>query len=295
LAPSKGSAKEGNNMQCNDARLLLHAYLDDELDAGDSVRLIRHVAKCPACSRALERQSQLRELLRRAKPRHAIPEALRMRVLAALPMPMPASAPSAPPPPPLRPRSSMRRWNMLPLALAASLMLLLGGGGIGIAWQRQASDSTALTEEVLSNHLRSLQSQHLTDVLTSDQHTVKPWFDGKLEFSPQVRDLDAAGFVLVGGRLDVLHGRRVAAIVYRRRQHAINLFELPVTAASSAADSAPVVAAAGDGYLAAHWVQDGMVYWAVSSMDRPGTEAFAQAFRTSPALSVPTPSGPTTR
>ncbi|HTD28545.1 MAG TPA: hypothetical protein VK660_04070, partial [Xanthomonadaceae bacterium] len=108
-------------------------------------------------------------------------------------------------------------------------------------------------------------------------------------------DLDAAGFVLVGGRLDVLHGRRVAAIVYRRRQHAINLFELPVTAASSAADSAPVVAAAGDGYLAAHWVQDGMVYWAVSSMDRPGTEAFAQAFRTSPALSVPTPSGPTTR
>jgi len=266
-------------MQCSDARLLLHAYLDNELDAGDSVRLMRHVADCPACSREFERQTQLKDLLQRAKPQHAMPEALRARVLAALPQP----ASTADAPPLLQPRPPLRSWNMLPVALAASLMLLLGGGGIGIAWQRQVSDSAALANDVLSNHLRSLQSQHLTDVLTSDRHTVKPWFDGKLEFSPQVRDLDAAGFVLVGGRLDVVGGRRVAAIVYRRRLHAINLFQWP----DSAANSTPVSVVAGGGYTSTHWVQDGMAYWAVSSLDRPGMEAFAETFRTSPALSVP--------
>jgi anti-sigma factor RsiW len=279
---------EGRIMQCSDSRLLIHAYLDNELDAGDSVRLNRHIADCPACARELERQSLLQDALRRAKPAlassDALPDALRARILAALPL----SAVASPPPPAptpllLRPRLPMRRWNGLPVALAASLILLLGGGGIGIVWQKHASDSTALATDVLSNHLRSLQSQHLTDVLTSDQHTVKPWFDGKLEFSPQVRDLGAAGFVLVGGRLDVVHGHRVAAIVYRRRLHEINLFQWP----DSTANSTPVSADAGDGYTTLHWEQDGMAYWAVSSLNRTEMEAFAAAFRTSPALSVP--------
>jgi anti-sigma factor RsiW len=270
-------------MQCSDARLLVHAYLDNELDAGDSVRLARHLADCPACAAELKRMQQLRNAIQRAKPSYAMPDALRMRVLAAFPSSASESAPAPEIVQRITPRSPMHSWRVFPVALAASVLLLFGGGEMGIAWQRNASATTALTEEVMSNHLRSLQSQHLTDVLTSDRHTVKPWFDGKLEFSPQVRDLDAAGFVLVGGRLDVLRGRRVAAIVYRRRLHEINLFEWP----DSAANATPVHADAGDGYTMTHWVQDGMAYWAVSSLNRAEMDDFATAFRASPALPVP--------
>jgi anti-sigma factor RsiW len=284
--------QEGRIMQCNDSRLLIHAYLDNELDAGDSVRLNRHIADCPACARELERQSLLQDALRRAKPAlassDALPEALRARILATLPLPAAASpSPAARAPLQLRPRLPMRGWNALPAALAASALLVLGGG-FGVAWQRHASTTAATTgaamiAEVVSDHVRSLQPQHLTDVLTSDQHTVKPWFDGKLDFSPQVRDLDAAGFALVGGRLDVLHGRRVAAIVYRRRLHPINLFQF----VAPGPDTTPASTDAGDGYTTTSWTQDGIAYWAVSTLDRGEMEAFAGAFRTSPALSAP--------
>ncbi len=276
-------------MQCDDSRLLTHAYLDNELDAGDSVRMNRHLADCPACARELERQSLLQDALRRAKPAlasgDALPDALRARMLASLRVAMPgqptATSPSVRP---LAYPMRLRGWHALPTALAASLLLLVGGG-VGIAWQRHASELSALTAEVVSDHLRALQPQHLTDVLTSDRHTVKPWFDGKLDFSPQVRDLDAAGFVLVGGRLDVLHGRRVAAIVYRLRQHPINLFQWP----DAGADSTPISADAGDGYTVTRWTQDGMAYWAVSTLDRTEMDAFASAFRAAPPLSPPAP------
>jgi len=265
-------------MQCSDTKLLIHAYLDDELDAGDSARLLQHLAHCPACSGEFERHAGLKDLLRRKKLRHAIPEAVRSRVIAALPL-TPVAQPTSPPVPF---RLPMHRWRALPTALAASVLLLFGGG-LGITWQRQVSEQSALTSDLVSSHVRSLQPEHLTDVLTSDRHTVKPWFDGKLDFSPQVRDLDAAGFVLVGGRLDVLHGRRVAAIVYRRRLHAINLFQWP----ESTADSTPTSVDVGDGFTGTHWTQAGMAYWAVSNLNGAEMTEFSAAFRNSPALSVP--------
>jgi len=261
-------------MLCNDANLLVHAYLDNELGAGDSVQLSRHLADCPNCTALLERQEQLRNLLRRVAPQYRLPDAMRARAIAALPASTAASATSR--------QRSLRHWRALPTALAASVLLLVGAG-LGVVWQRQETDLQTLTTDVLSNHLRSLQAQHLTDVATSDQHTVKPWFDGKLDFSPQVRDLAANGFVLVGGRLDVLHGQRVAAIVYRRRLHAINLFQWP----GAEADSAPASVDAGDGFTATHWTQDGMDYWAVSNLGRGEMAAFAVAFRQAPPLSVP--------
>jgi anti-sigma factor RsiW len=266
--------KENLIMLCSDANLLVHAYLDNELDAGDSVQLSRHLAGCPTCTASLERHGRLKDMLRRAAPHYRLPDAMRARVLAALPISTAAPVTLI--------RRPMRGWRALPAALAASVLLLVGGG-LGVVWQRQATELQMLTVDVVSNHLRSLQAQHLTDVATSDQHTVKPWFDGKLDFSPQVRDLAADGFVLVGGRLDVLHGRRVAAIVYRRRLHAINLFQWP----GSETDSAPTSVDAGDGFIATHWSQDGMNYWAVSNLGGGEMTAFATAFRAAPPLSVP--------
>lgn len=263
-------------LPCSDNLLLVHAYLDNELDAGDSVRLSRHLADCASCSAALERQAQLKDLLRRVAPQYALPEAVRTRVLAALPQPAPVVS---------VPRAAQRPipgWRALPTALAASV-LLLAGGGVGMLAQRQASETSALTADLLSDHLRSLQAQHLTDVATSNQHTVKPWFDGKLDFSPQVRDLETDGFVLVGGRLDVMRGQRVAAIVYQRRLHAINLFQWP----GAGSDTTPGDADVGDGFTAVHWRQDGMNYWAISNLARGELEAFAAAFRKAPPLSVP--------
>jgi len=261
-------------MLCSDANLLVHAYLDNELDAGDSVQLSRHLAGCPTCTATLERHGRLKDTLRRAAPQYRLADETRARVLAALPLSIAAPATQT--------RRPVRVWRALPTALAASVLLLVGGG-LGVVWQRQASELHAMTADVLSDHLRSLQAQHLTDVATSDQHTVKPWFDGKLDFSPQVRDLSADGFVLVGGRLDVLQERRVAAIVYRRRLHAINLFQWP----GEGDDSAPRRVDAGNGFAAVHWTQDGMNYWAMSNLSRGEMDAFVAAFRAAPPLSVP--------
>jgi len=265
-------------MLCNDAILLVHAYLDNELDAGGSVQLVRHLAGCPACASSLECHAKVKELLRRATPQYRLPDAARARVLAALPF-------SIPPPAPLQAfprRLPMHRWRALPAALTATVLLLVGGG-LGVTLQRHTTAAQVLMTDVLSNHLRSLQPKHLTDVATSSQHTVKPWFDGKLDFSPRVRDLDVDGFVLVGGRLDMLNGQRVAAIVYRRQLHAINLFQWP----GSASDSAPTSVDAGDGYTITHWTQGGMNYWAVSNLERRQMDAFAAAFRKAAPLSAP--------
>jgi len=265
-------------MLCDDAMLLVHVYLDNELGAGECVQLARHLAGCPACTSSLERNAQLKDMLGRTAPQYRLPSTTRARVLAALPFPSPVQTM----PQPLSRRPPMHWRRALPAALAATLTLLVGGG-LGIALQRYAMGAQRLTAEVVSNHVRSLQARHLTDVATASQHTVKPWFDGKLDFSPQVRDLDADGFVLVGGRLDILHGQRVAAIVYRRRLHPINLFQWP----GSTADAAPSTVGAGEGYAAAYWVKDGMNYWAVSNLDRKEMAMFAEAFRKAPPLSVP--------
>ena len=263
-------------MLCSDTVLLVHAYLDNELGAGDSVQLARHLAGCPACTSSLECHAQVRQMLRRVAPQYRLPDAARARALAALPFSTPALAvPQA-----LPRRLPMPRWRALPTALVASVLLLVGAW-LGVTLQRHTTAAQVLKADVLSNHLRSLQPQHLTDVATTSQHTVKPWFDGKLDFSPQVRALDADGFVLVGGRLDMLDGQRVAAIVYRRRLHAINLFQWP----GPVTDSAPISAEAGGGYTTTHWTQDGMNYWAVSNLDRREIGAFAAAFRKASPLS----------
>jgi anti-sigma factor RsiW len=168
-----------------------------------------------------------------------------------------------------------RRLLWRRVAIAASLALVAGLMWVGIRAWSSLSGGDLLVQEVIGSHLRSLMAAQAVDILSSDQHTVKPWFNGKLDFSPPVHDLAREGFPLVGGRLDYLDQRPVAALVYRRQQHTINLFVWP------AGGSAPhaVTLMSRQGFNMADWSVSGMRYWAVSDLNASEMQAFAQLVR----------------
>ncbi|MBU6417260.1 MAG: anti-sigma factor [Xanthomonadaceae bacterium] len=257
-------------MNCRDARLLLHAWLDDELDAADSLALTRHLADCADCTQRVRVHVQLRDALRKAELYRPASTKLRERIAAQLPRPagLARAAVAA--------RSPRSGWRFAVAALAALFVIAASFAG----WQTlqlRRQDSNALIAAAVSDHVRSLLPGHLIDVRTSDQHTVKPWFDGRVDFSPQVKDLSAQGFELVGGRLDVLDGRQVAALVYRRHLHMINVFQWPGGAAIAGS------AHTRDGYRVLQWNQDGLHFVAVSSVAEGDLQAFMRAFRGTPA------------
>jgi len=230
-----------------DVEAQVDAYLDGELAAIDAVELEAHLTGCASCGRFRDDRLALRTAIAAQMPRFQAPEPLRGRVRAALHK---ASAPSRAP----RPRPPLAQW----LALAASVAVVAVG-----SW-RLAVEHTAseiLTDEVLASHVRSLMPGHLSDVVSSDQHTVKPWFNGKLDFSPPVHDFSGRGYPLLGGRLDYLHGRPVAALVYGRRQHLINVFLWP--AAGPVGGGAPLVR---QGYHLLHWTTPEYTYWVASDL-----------------------------
>ena len=175
----------------------------------------------------------------------------------------------------------LRHYRWAGAAAAAVLLVAIIVRGI-LPTGRSAGDLTA--REVVDDHLRSLTANHLTDVLSSNQHTVKPWFDGRLNFTPPVQDLGAEGFPLIGGRLDYLDDHPVAAEVYRRRQHVINLLVSPV---EHGADTVPASQVRG-GYNIVHWTKAGMAYWAVSSVSATELVKFAQLVREG-SSTTPTP------
>lgn len=251
-------------MNCEDMRLLLHAYLDDELGAADSLAVARHLAGCADCTRRLRALTHRRDELRKADLYRSAPAALRARIEARLPRPA------------VVPRLPGRGWGMALAALAALFVI----AAVFAGWQtlqlrRQGTD--ALVAEAVSDHVRSLLPGHLIDVRTSNEHTVKPWFDGRLDFSPQVKDLSAQGFELVGGRLDVLDGKQVAALVYKRHLHTINLFQWPGSGAGA-------VPQTRDGYHVLEWNDAGLRFVAVSSVAESDLQAFEHAFRVQPAV-----------
>ena len=149
---------------------------------------------------------------------------------------------------------------------------------VALPWLTHPSTETRLAQEVVSAHVRSLLADHLTDVASTDQHTVKPWFAGKVTFSPPVTDLAAQGFPLVGGRLDVLEEQPVAVLIYQRRKHFINLFIWPSTRGASIRERT----LAQRGYNLVHWTQGGMDCWAVSDVNRGDLQEFAQTLRRVP-------------
>ena len=231
-----------------DVEAQVDAYLDGELAPMEVGELEGHLAGCASCARFRDDRLALRSALAAQFPRFEAPEALRERVRAALRQ---ASAPS-------RTRSPARSMAWRWLALAASLVVVAAGSW-RLATERTASE--ILTDDVLASHVRSLMPGHLSDVLSTDQHTVKPWFNGKLDYSPPVHDFSGRGYPLLGGRLDYLNGRPVAALVYGRRQHLINVFLWP--AAGPVERGAPLVR---QGYHLLHWTTPEYAYWVASDL-----------------------------
>lgn len=229
---------------CVDQEVLLGGLVDGELDAANIALVEAHVARCEGCREELERIQAVHSLLGTESVRDRAPEAL-VRRIAALPELAPSRVPRRIP-----------GWLAPGLAgaLAASLAM--------VTFLPPSAESV-VDQELVSDHVRSLQPGHLTDVQTTNQHIVKPWFNGRIDFSPPVPELADQGFPLAGGRLDSINGKSVAAIVYHRRLHTVNLFVWP---ANEAADRSFVK----DGFAVTEWSRNGLRFAAVS--DIPATE-----------------------
>jgi anti-sigma factor (TIGR02949 family) len=247
-------------MQCDEVHPRLEAYVDGELAEAERGQLRDHLAGCPECGPEAMALERLRDGIRRSAPIYCAPEALRSRLRFALRREAAATARAARPAP---------GW----LAYAASIMLAvaLGSGGTWLmTGERQES---RIGEELIDSHLRSLLADHLTDVASSDKHTVKPWFAGRTDVAPPGVDLAAQGFPLIGGRLDLIQGQPVPALVYRAGKHVINVFVLP------ARPNELNEAVGRRGYTLRHWNGADLSYWAVSDASPDEFSKFEHAFR----------------
>jgi len=243
-------------------RNLLHAYLDDELDLVRSMELEDHLAECGDCATEVASYRALRERVLAVDLRYEAPAHLRSRVLRQLEEQ--EHRPSTP-------AVNLRRGPWWSLATAAACVLVTVATVMLVV---RRNEDRSLIRAFVADHVRSLMASHLTDVLTSDQHTVKPWFTGKLDFSPQVRDLSGEGYDLLGGRLEYVDGHTAAAIVYQRRRHVINVFTWP----SSGSDHEPSTTAQ-QGFNVVTWTQGGMSYCAVSDLNRQELSEFVSMLR----------------
>ena len=249
-------------MSCQTAQELIHAYVDGELDLARSLEVEQHMEQCEVCAIAYRNQTALRSALKDSSLYHSAPAGLEKRI-----------------------RSSLRReaksevgrrsfgWSWLPVGVALACVLLMAL----VIWQAvpglRPSRDELLAQEMVSNHVRSLQLEsHRTDVISSDQHTVKPWFDGKLDFAPPVKDFSGQGFPLLGGRLEYLNNRAVAALIYQRQKHFINLYIWPAEQSNATSE----VATKRQGYNLLHWTNSGMNYWAISDLNGVELHEFAR-------------------
>jgi anti-sigma factor RsiW len=240
--------------------------MDGELDLVRTIEMEMHVKRCTTCAQKLENQRELRTALRRSSLAYAAPAVLLDRIQSSLRassgvgiQERPFKSPSLP------------IWQWAGAVAVLALFSLAG-------WQLAARSSRdqRIAREVFSSHVRSLEANHLMDVVSTDQHTVKPWFDAKLDFSPPVEDLANDGFPLVGGRLDYLEGRKVAALVYQRREHMINVFVWPNPTGSEATQAIE----SRQGYNIMRWSHGGFQCWAVSDVAPSDLAEFVRLLET---------------
>jgi anti-sigma factor RsiW len=255
-------------MNCQECYDYVDAYLDNELDVAATILVKQHLRDCSRCQQLLESRKAVSALLDNPQVSFEAPDSLMGKIQSVLPVAAPM----------VKPRSARRLvipWFSVPLAMAATIALMLGLAFLNQRGMPDRSRGITLAQDVISSHVRSLLATHLLDVTSTDQHTVKPWFDGKLKFAPPVHDFADHGFRLTGGRLDYFNGREVAALVYQRRLHIINLFIWP---AESTGDTA-AESFAKDGYNVSHWNRGGFAFWAVSDVNAEDLQAFADLAR----------------
>lgn len=251
-------------MKCQECHDFIDPYIDNELDVATAILVKQHLRDCSQCQPLLESRKALRALLNNPQLQFAVPNSLHRKIQSALSTATSSAKYQSG-------RKSFIPWFSVPLALAAAFSVVLGLVFLNQAGMLARSHGNALVEEVVSSHIRSLLASHLLDIPSTDQHTVKPWFDGKLKFSPPVHDFADQGFRLIGGRLDYINGREVAALVYQRRLHVVNLFIWPLQSGrNTAAESFTK-----DGYNVSHWDRDGFEFWAVSDVNAEDLRAFA--------------------
>jgi anti-sigma factor RsiW len=258
-------------MTCDDSRTYLSAYLDEELDVAESLRIQKHLAGCQDCQQAQDEQLVLRSALRDPDLRAYPSVDFSKRIEAVVRRAAKEEA---------RARRSSRfdflrfesfRW----IPAAAVLLLMTAVGALLVTNSLRSSHQQLIASAVLTSHIRSLQPNHLIDVPSSDRHTVKPWFQGRLDFSPPVPDLSELGWTLVGGRLDYVDGRPVAVIVYQRRMHNINVFLWPNRGSTDDA----IRQEEAQGYQILHWNGAEMTYWVVSDLNNAELLELARALR----------------
>ncbi|HEY5404792.1 MAG TPA: anti-sigma factor [Pyrinomonadaceae bacterium] len=249
-------------MSCQHTDELIHGHLDGELELVKSLEIERHLSACAVCTKNYERLRRLRSTLGDTTLRYLPSDRLEERLRSAL-----------------RQESKPERNRTIfqPRWLVAAASLVLAFIVIWIVGRSLVKPDSGdlLAQEIVASHVRSMMADHLTDVSSSNQHTVKPWFDGKLDFSPPVKDLSQQGFILTGGRLDYIGNRPVAAMVYQRGQHPINLFVWPATGSANSTETVAV----RQGYNLVRWTNGGMTYWAVSELNLPELQQFAQLLR----------------
>jgi anti-sigma factor RsiW len=246
-------------MTCDEAEILLHALIDGELDAGHARAVEDHIAGCPRCAAQLRAYREMSKAVAGADVRYKAPLELRRRIEASLPQPK--QAPN-------------RRALLRGFAMGSAVSAIAATGLVAIILR--SDDEARIESEVVSAHLRSLQAGHLTDVVSTDQHTVKPWFNGKLDVAPPVIDLTAQGFTLIGGRLDYVDTRPIGAIVYRRRAHVINLFVAQTASAERRTAKIETI----QGFNIRRWSERGLNYWAVSDLAADELAEFGDKFET---------------
>jgi anti-sigma factor RsiW len=250
-------------MNCDETKFLLDGYADGELDLVNHLEFETHINDCPACREIHSKKKFLKSSIADDSFYYRAPDALRQSILADLGTRDEAASTS--------PGWQWKWWfnwgaaSLVTAALAITLFVL---------WPSR-SNSDQLAQELVSSHVRSLMADHIIDVQSSDQHTVKPWFDGRLDFAPPVIDLGPQGFELTGGRLDYAGSRPVAALVYKRRQHIINLFIYP----DPDARDEPISSTVKKGYNLVHWNRSGMAFWAVSDLNVDELKQFAQLYQ----------------
>ena len=251
-------------MTCTDIQTAIHGYLDGELDAVRNLEIEQHLQHCAACSQTYKADQTLQRAIKTDSHYYRAPADLRKRIQSSIRQVGKSKLlfPAMP-------------WRWLAVAASVAFVVIL-------AWalfpRLHGLDAEQLVaQEVVSSHVRSLMVDHVADVMSSDQHTVKPWFTGKLDFSPSVKNLANEGFPLVGGRLDYLENRAVAALVYQRQNHFINVFIWP----SSHDTHANTKALARQGYHLVHWSKAGMTYWVISDLNDTELQEFVRLVQAS--------------